>query len=123
MIYNLVKILQQNVAQLTEELNKEKVEHQCTKNALQKGKARLQTIINQTSVIIWEVDSKGIFTFVQGQPQQVGIKPENLIGNSIFKLYKENQEILNKIDLAMAGNQVQWFWKIGEIGYETKVVP
>ncbi|MCL2932755.1 MAG: PAS domain S-box protein [Trichodesmium sp. MAG_R03] len=123
MIYNLVKILQQNVAQLTEELNKQKVEHQYTKNALQKSKARLQTIINQTSVIIWEVDSKGIFTFVQGQPKQVGIKPENLVGNSIFQLYKENQEILNKIDLAMAGNQVQWFWKIGEIGYEAKVIP
>ena len=74
MIYNLVETLQQNVAQLTEELNKEKAEHQCTKNALQKSKARLQTIINQTSVIIWEVDSKGIFTFVQGQPKQTHVQ-------------------------------------------------
>ncbi|MDJ0518763.1 MAG: PAS domain S-box protein [Trichodesmium sp. MO_231.B1] len=123
MMYSVVKKLEQNLAQLTEELNKEKAEHQCTKNVLQKSEVRLQTVINQASIIIWEVDSKGIFTFAQGQPQQVGIIPENLVGYSIFYLYRDNKEILDKIDLAMAGNQVKWFWEAEDIGYEIRVIP
>jgi len=118
-----MKILQQNLAQLTEELNKEKAEHEWTKNALQVSEVRLQTIIHQTSLIIWEVDSKGIFTFAQGEPQQVGIKSDKLVGYSIFELYKDNQEILDKINLAMVGNQVKWFWEAENIGYETRVIP
>lgn len=123
MIYSVVKKLEQNLAQLTEELNKEKAEHQWTKNALQKSEVRLQTIINQASLIIWEVDSKGIFTFAQCQSKQVVIIPEKLVGSSIFDLYRDNKEILDKIDLAMAGNQVKWFWNAEDIRYETKVVP
>ncbi len=123
MMYSVVKKLEQNLAQLTEELKKEKTEHQCTKNALKKSEVRLQTIINQVSIIIWEVDGQGIFTFAKGQPQQVGIKLENLVGYSIFDLYRDNQEILDKIDLAMAGNQVRWFWEAEDIGYETRVIP
>ncbi|MGD1713553.1 PAS domain S-box protein [Dapis sp. BLCC M172] len=123
MMYSVVKKLEQNIAQLTEELKKEKAEHQCTKNALQKSELRLETIINQASIIIWEVDSKGIFTFAQGQPQQPGIIPENLVGYSIFELYKENQEILDKIKLAMGKNEVKWFWEAGDIRYETRVNP
>ncbi len=123
MMYSVVKKLEQNIAQLTEELKKEKAEHQCTKNALQKSELRLETIINQASIIIWEVDSKGIFTFAQGQPQQPGIIPENLVGYSIFELYKENQEILDKIKLGMGKNEVKWFWEAGDIRYETRVNP
>ena len=109
--------------QLTEEWNNEKAEHQWTKNALQKNEERLQTILNEASVIIGEVDSKGIFTFAQGKPQKVGIKLEKSVGNSIFELYKENQEILHKIYLAMGDNQVQWFWQVEDIGYEIRVIP
>ncbi|MEM1170946.1 MAG: PAS domain S-box protein [Cyanobacteria bacterium P01_H01_bin.35] len=123
MIYSVVKKLEQNIAQLTEELKQEKAEHQCTKNALQKSEVRLQTIINQTSLIIWEVDCQGVFTFAQGQLQKVGIIPDNLVGYSIFYLYKNNQEILDKINLAMAGNEVKWFWEAGDIRYETRVIP
>ncbi|NES04568.1 MAG: PAS domain S-box protein, partial [Okeania sp. SIO2F4] len=123
MMYSVVKKLEQNLAQLTEELNKEKAEHQCTKNALKKSEVRLQAIINQASIIIWEVDSKGMFTFAKGKPQKVRIKPEKLVGYSIFDLYRDNKEILDKIDLAMAGNQVKWFWEAEDIGYETRVIP
>ena len=59
----------------------------------------------------------------QGKPQKVGIKLEKPVGNSIFELYKENQEILHKIYLAMGDNQVQWFWQVEEIGYEIRVIP
>ena len=45
------------------------------------------------------------------------------MGNSIFELYKENQEILHKIYLAMGDNQVQWFWQVEEIGSEIRVIP
>ncbi len=124
MMYSIVKILQQNVAQLTEELNQEKAEHQWTKNALQKSEVRLQTIINQTSLIIWEVDGKGIFTFVEGQKlTALGIKVDKLVGYSIFDLYRKNEEILHKIDLAMAGDEVKWFWEAEDIEYETRVIP
>ncbi|WP_293136420.1 PAS domain S-box protein [Okeania sp. SIO3I5] len=118
-----MKNSQQNVARLTEELNKEKAEHELTKNALQKSEVRLQTIINQVPVVIWEVDDKGIFTLARGELKAIGIKPDNLVGYSIFELYKDNQEVLDKINLAMVGNNVKWFGEVEGIGAETRVIP
>ncbi|MDY7008571.1 MAG: PAS domain S-box protein [Cyanobacteriota bacterium] len=119
-MYSVVQNLQQSVAQLTEELKKEKAEHQLTKNALQKSEARLRILTNQASLIIWEVDSNGIFTFVEGEKT---IKSEDLIGKSIFELYKNHQEVLDKTELALRGNEVKWFGEVEDIEYETRVIP
>ncbi|NEN93756.1 MAG: hypothetical protein F6K48_34735, partial [Okeania sp. SIO3H1] len=120
MMYSVVQNLQQSVAKLTEELKKEKAEHQLTKNALQKSEARLRILTNQASLIIWEVDSKGIFTFVEGEKT---IKSSDLIGKSIFELYKNHQEVLDKTHFALAGNEVKWFGEAEDIEYETRVIP
>lgn len=123
-MYSIVQNLQQSVAQLTEELKKEKAEHQLTKNTLQKSEARLRILTNQASLIIWEVDSNGIFTFVEGEKTIIStIKSSNLIGKSIFELYKNHQEILDKTELALTGNEVKWFDEAEDIEYETRVIP
>ncbi|NEQ76994.1 MAG: PAS domain S-box protein [Okeania sp. SIO2C9] len=124
MMYSVFQNLQQSVAQLTEELKKEKAEHQLTKNSLQKSETRLRILTNQASLIIWEVDSKGIFTFVKGEKTiKSTIKSEDLIGQSIFELHKDHQEVLDKTHLALAGNEVKWFERGEYIEYETRVIP
>ncbi|MGK7920675.1 MAG: PAS domain S-box protein [Trichodesmium sp.] len=124
MMYSSIKNLQKKVDDLTAKLKQEKIEHQITKNSLQKTNDYLQVIINQTYLMIWEVDSTGIFTFAKGeQLTKLGIKPDKLVGYSIFALYRNNQEILNKINLAMAGNEVKWSWGVEDIQYEMRVIP
>ncbi len=130
-MYSVVKKLQKQVAQLNQDLEKtkeqlkqEKAQHNLTNKAIEKSEARLQTIINKAPLIVWEVDRKGIFTFVECQAlTKLGIEPENLLGQSIFDVYSEHQELLDNIALALTGKEVSWMGEVADLVYEIKIIP
>ncbi|MGB3511654.1 MAG: PAS domain S-box protein [Microcoleaceae cyanobacterium] len=131
MMYNVVKNLQEKIAQLTEDLEKtreqlkqEKAQHKLTNKSLQKSEVRLQTIINKVPLILWEVDNKSLFTFVEGQElDELGITSKKLIGKSIFDVYSDHQELLDNVWLALAGNEVNWIWEVADLVYEIRIIP
>jgi len=66
-------------------------ERKRAEEALRESQRKYQTLIETTSDFVWETDSFGRFTYCSPQAQKLwGIKPEEMIGKSIFDLIPGN---------------------------------
>jgi two-component system, cell cycle sensor histidine kinase and response regulator CckA len=64
----------------------------------------LQQILDNIDVVFFKIDSAGIFTLSEGKGlANIGFKKEEVVGRSVFELYKDNKEILGNIRRAMNG--------------------
>ncbi len=66
-------------------------ERKRAEEALKESRKRYQALIETTSDFVWETDSFGRFTYCSPQADRLwGIKPEGMIGKSIFDLIPAN---------------------------------
>lgn len=76
-------------------------------DALRLAEERLRTVIGSASLVLFAVDSKGIFTLCEGKGlESLGMKPGELVGQSVFEIYRDNQIIVDSIKAALAGEVV-----------------
>ncbi|MEZ5673566.1 MAG: PAS domain-containing protein, partial [Thiotrichaceae bacterium] len=72
--------------------------------ALRISETRLQTIINSLPVILWAVNCHGVCTFSRGQGLTLlGLKQDELVGQSLFDYYEDFPEFTANIKWALAG--------------------
>lgn len=66
-------------------------ERKRAEEALRESQRKYQTLIETTSDFVWETDALGRFTYCSPQAERLwGIKPEGMIGKSIFDLIPAN---------------------------------
>lgn len=66
---------------------------------------QLKTIYNALPVIIWSLDEKGIFTLSEGKElNTLGVASGQLVGRSVFDVYKENPQLLKGIKKGLDGH-------------------
>jgi len=64
----------------------------------------LPHIINSLDIVIFAVDNQGTFTLSEGQGlKNLGFEKNQIVGRSIFEVYKDNKEILTNIRRALHG--------------------
>ena len=62
-------------------------------NALKKSEERFRNIVESSTDIVWEADTKGIFTFVGGQVKaSLGYDPEEVLGRTPFDFVPADQK-------------------------------
>jgi len=77
-------------------------------NALKEQQKLLNGVVQNAAAIIYVLDMDGIFRLSEGLGLEVaGFKPGQLIGVSVFELYKGAPDITNPIRKALSGEHVE----------------
>jgi len=80
---------------------------------------QLQRILRTAPVILFVIDASGIFTLSAGSGlKELGLKPGEVVGRSVFDLYRDNPMILDHVRRALSGEE---FIAIDELPAADKV--
>ena len=92
--------------------------------AIRASDARLRTVIASVPVIVFALDTHGVFTFSDGMGLEAqGLKPGEIVGRSIFDVYAGQTEMLDHLQVALAGSAHTWESEVGVRFYEIHVTP
>src|SRR5688572_29877527 len=79
-------------------------EKSAAEESLKDTQNQLQTIIQNTPIVLWGIDNNGIFNFSAGKGLEfVGLKGNAAIGKSIYDVFKDWPELINNLHRAMRG--------------------
>jgi PAS domain S-box-containing protein len=68
---------------------------------------RLRALLSSAPLALWAVDPAGIITVSEGMLlRQLGVKPGELVGRSVFDLYRDSPEIVEFARKALAGERI-----------------
>jgi PAS domain S-box-containing protein len=68
---------------------------------------RLRALLSSAPLALWAVDPAGIVTVSEGMLlRQLGVKPGELVGRSVFDLYRDSPEIVEFARKALAGERI-----------------
>ena len=74
----------------------------------------LSALLASAPVILWATDASGVFTLSEGQGlSALGLKPGEVVGRSVFEVYRDHPDILERHRRALAG---ETFTSVGEVG-------
>ncbi|MEG3897602.1 MULTISPECIES: PAS domain S-box protein [unclassified Microcoleus] len=92
--------------------------------ALQVSQESLSTVINNAPVVLFGIDCNGIFTLSEGKGlQALGIKPGEVVGLSVYELYKDSPQIIESINLVLAGEPRTWPAELNGHVLESRATP
>ncbi|OUD12240.1 ATP-binding protein [Thioflexithrix psekupsensis] len=92
--------------------------------ALNENRQRLQSIINHLPLILYHVDSNGIFTLLEGRGLNIlDMNPSDIVGQSIVAIYKDNPEILRNLEKSLKGDFVRYELALNEVVFEVQQFP
>ncbi len=85
-------------------------ERKQTEAALRQSEERLRTVMNSAPLILFAIDRNGIFTLSEGKSlEAVGLKSGEVVGTSVYDLYRDSPEIIEYINRALAGEEIENF--------------
>lgn len=92
--------------------------------ALQISQESLSTVINNAPVVLFGIDCNGLFTLSEGKGlEALGIKPSEVVGLSVYELYKDYPQIIESINLVLAGEHRTWIAELNGHIHETRAAP
>jgi PAS domain S-box-containing protein len=112
--------LQKSVSQLEAEISIRKT----VEEELHENKERLNTVISSAPLVIWTLNTEGVFTLSDGKGlQMLGLKPGEIVGASLFDVYKDFPDLIENTNKALAGEEVNYINNIGSIFFDSRLVP
>jgi two-component system, cell cycle sensor histidine kinase and response regulator CckA len=93
---------------------------------LRKSQERLHTTLSTAPVILFALDAAGVFTFSAGKGlQDLGLKPGEVVGKSVFDVYRDHPKILDHVNRAQSGEEFSAVDEVPEHQrtYETRWAP
>jgi len=92
--------------------------------SLRETESRLKTVIDQVSVILWATDKEGIFTLSEGSGLLVlGLEPGQVVGQSVFDLYRDFPDLLGDIERVLSGEFVDATRDVGPVTFQVRHSP
>ena len=84
----------------------------------------LLSILDATPIVVYRFDRDGVFQDVRGEMlSRLGIEPDDLIGESIFESYAENEPVIAAARRALTGESFRYTATLGDITLETHYKP
>ena len=75
--------------------------------ALRQSEERLRSVLMNTPTVIFALDPRGVFTLSEGEGlAALGVTPGQVVGQSVFDLYRDHPEVLAHCRRALAGERV-----------------
>jgi PAS domain S-box-containing protein len=91
---------------------------------LRETKTRLETVFTHAPIVLWSVDRAGKYTLVQGKGlDSAGLKSEDMIGKSIFDLYKDRPEVISGLQSSFEGESFEVESVLNGASYSTQFAP
>lgn len=91
---------------------------------LQKRHALLQTVVSNSPVVIWAIDRFGVFTLSEGAGlKALGLKPGEVVGQSVFDIYKDHEQICEDARQALGGTPTSSVVNVAGRVYQSICVP
>ncbi|MCP4577879.1 MAG: PAS domain S-box protein [Deltaproteobacteria bacterium] len=107
------------IAQLLDITERKRAEESLRENLIQ-----LQAIYNSLPVIVWSMDEKGVFTLSEGKElASIGLRPGQVVGKSYFDFHKDNQQVFEKANIALAGESCEYESKVMGNIYHSFLTP
>ena len=99
-------------------------ERKSAEEKLQETEMRFRAVAANTPVVIYAMDRRGVFTFVEGKGlEPLGIEPGDLVGRSVFDLYGDVPEIRDSVRSVLAGERTASTVDLGDVVYESLYSP
>jgi len=87
-------------------------------------RAELLSILDAVPVFIYRFDSDGVVEEVRGEVlERLGIDPDELIGESLFDVYADNEQIVEAAHRALDGESFRETMSLGDITFESHYRP
>lgn len=119
----LLRILSIQAASLIERYNTDSVLREAQR-ALQESEKRLRTVVSNTPVVLYAIDTQGVFQLSEGQGLQVlGLTPGQVVGSSLYDVYGASPEIIAAYQQALTGKTVQRVVQVGELIFNASYAP
>jgi rsbT co-antagonist protein RsbR len=85
---------------------------------------QMQAVISSAPLILFSIDAEGVFTLSEGKGLElVGLQPGQVVGQSVFELYKELPELLEAVRGAFAGKTQICPTNVGDIFFDNYLTP
>jgi len=99
-------------------------ERKRVEEALQESAERLHTVVSNAPVVLWALDRDGIFTLSEGLGlKALGLNPGEVVGQSVFDVYRDVPKILEDNRRALAGESFVSIVEVGKLVFESHYSP
>jgi two-component system, LuxR family, sensor kinase FixL len=84
----------------------------------------LRQVVEHTPVVLWAIDAAGHVTLSEGHGlTALGLEPGQLVGRSVFEIYRDHPEVVDSLHQALNGHQQNTVIDIGPACFETWIQP
>jgi len=91
---------------------------------LRRQKERLDTVVSNIPVVVFVLDSDGVFTLSDGQGlANLGPEPGDAVGESVFDRYGDNEAVVADVERALAGERVTTTHEVRDAVFDTTLQP
>jgi PAS domain S-box-containing protein len=99
-------------------------ERKAAEEALKQSQRRLRTVIKAAPMILWAIDPSGIIRFSDGRAlEMLGLQPGQLVGQSVFDVYRGYPEALAAIKQGLSGEEFTLDVEVGGHFWENSYIP
>ncbi len=94
------------------------------RQALKQTETQLRTVIGSAALVLFVINRDGIFTLSEGEGlKNLNLKPGELVGQSVFHLYRDNHQVLQNVRRALNGECFSDAVQLGDLTFETRYSP
>ncbi len=116
--------LQRANEELEERVASRTAELEFANAALRESEERLRAVIRNSPVVLFALDRDGIYTFLEGQAlDRLNVELSTVRGRSIFDVFREQPEVLERVRRTLAGEPTTAIAKAGGLVFEAQLVP
>jgi PAS domain S-box-containing protein len=94
------------------------------KEALIESERRYRTVVTNAPIVIYTIDSNGIFTLSEGKGlDKIGLKPGQVVGTSAMDMYRDFPDTVKHIKKALEGNHIRTEGIFPEAAFDVSYTP
>jgi len=92
--------------------------------ALERAEERLHTVVSGCPIVLFAIDRNGIFTLSEGEGlSALGLEPAEVVGQSVFAVYRDNPALLDQVRRALSGEEVLTEVVVAGIYFDVRYTP
>ena len=109
---------------INERFQQEIAERKRAELELRESESRLRTVMENTPVVLFALDRGGVFTLSEGRGLlALGLKPGEVVGRSVFEVYRDAPSVLEGVRRALAGEAFTTVTNVDGIVFEIWYYP
>jgi diguanylate cyclase (GGDEF)-like protein/PAS domain S-box-containing protein len=99
-------------------------ERRRAEETLRESERRLHTVVANAPVVLFVLDREGVFTLSEGLGlRTLGLQPGEVVGRSIFEVYRDVPEILGHVRRALSGEEIYDTVAVGDLVFNAFYAP